>query len=146
MAKKMGLWIDHRKAVIVEVTQQGEETQMILSHVVKQLRRTGDSPLKGSYEAQLVPADDSREAGLTGSLNMYYNEVITHMTDAGSIFIFGPGEAKGELEKRIEKSPLHGHIVGLETAGTMTDRQIAAKITAYFQKNTSTQAKPGSSK
>ena len=136
MGTKMGMWIDHRKAVIVSVTDQGPETQMLLSLVVKQLRRTGDSPLKGSYEAQLVPADDSREAGLTGSLNMYYDEVISRLGDAESILLFGPGEAKDELKKRINKGPLNGRIVSLQTADKMTDRQIAAKVTQYFQENT----------
>ncbi len=70
MRAKAGLWIDHQKAVIVVVTGKGEETQLILSQVEKQLRRSGDSPLKGPYEAQLVPADDSQGAGLMGTLNI----------------------------------------------------------------------------
>jgi hypothetical protein len=50
MKKVAGLWIDHRKAVIVFVTDQGEETRLIISKAEKQVRRTGDSPLKGPYE------------------------------------------------------------------------------------------------
>lgn len=135
MGTKAGLWVDHRKAVIVVVTDQGEETKMILSKVDKQLRRTGDSPLKGPYEAQLVPADDSQEAGLKGALNMYYDEIIESIPDADAILIFGPGEAKGELKNRIEKGPLSGRVVGFETVDKMSDQQIAAKVTHYFQEN-----------
>ena len=64
--------------------------------VEKQRRRSGNSPLKGSYEAQQVPADDSREARLTGTLNIYYYAVIACIRDAESILIFGPGEGKAE--------------------------------------------------
>ena len=39
MKKETGLWIDHRKAVIVVVTDQGEETRLIKSKADKQLRR-----------------------------------------------------------------------------------------------------------
>jgi len=60
MSTQVGLWIDHRKATMVAVTEKGEETSEILSDVEKQLRRSGDSPLKGTYEALQVPADDSR--------------------------------------------------------------------------------------
>jgi hypothetical protein len=133
MGTKTGLWIDHRKAVLVTVTDTGEETTQILSEVEKQLRRTGDSPLKGPYEAQLVPADDSREAGLTGSLNMYYDAVIASIRDAESLLIFGPGEAKEELRNRIEKASLAGRIAGIETTDKMTDQQVAAKVRQYFQ-------------
>ena len=133
METKMGVWIDHRKAVIVDLTEKGPETRIVLSGVDKQLRRTGDSPLKGRYEAQMVPADDSRQAALTGELNSYYDQVILSMRNACAIYICGPGEAKGELRNRIEQGPLSGRITAIETADTMTDRQIAARIAEHFR-------------
>ena len=99
MSIKAGLWIDHRKAVIVVVTDTGEEIIQVLSNAEKQLRRTGSTPLKGNFEAQMVPADDNRQRTFTGQLNTYYDEVITCMRDPESILIFGPGVAKGELKK-----------------------------------------------
>ena len=134
MKRAAGLWIDHRKAVIVVVTDKGEETKLIISQVEKQLRRSGDSPLKGPYEAQQVPLDDSRERDLTGRLNIYYDAVIACIRDAESILIFGPGEAKGELKKRLERNKLGGRIVGVETVDKMTDRRIAAKVRQRFPK------------
>jgi hypothetical protein len=129
----VGLWIDHRKAVIVVMTDQGEETKLIISKVEKQLRRSGDSPLKGRYEAQQVPLDDSRQRDFTGHLNIYYDAVIACIREADSILIFGPGEAKGELEKRLANKGLGGRVVGIETVDKMTDRQIAAKVRQHFR-------------
>ena len=133
MKTQVGVWIDHRKAVIVVVTDTGEEIRLIISKTEKQLRRAGDSPLKGPYEAQQVPADDSRERKLTGHLNIYYDAVIAGIREADSLLIFGPGEAKGELTKRLERHHFSGRIVGSETADKMTQRQIAAKVRQYFQ-------------
>lgn len=132
MRTKVGLWIDHRKAIIVTVTDKGEEIGLIVSKVEKQLQRSGDSPLKGSYESQKVPADGSRQRTFTAHLNIYYEAVIACLRDAESILIFGPGEAKGELKKRLEESRLGGRIAGVETVDKMTDRQIAAKVRQYF--------------
>ena len=134
MKTKMGLWIDHRKAIIVAVTDKGEETALIISKVEKQLRRSGDSPLKGSFETSQVPASDSRQRTLTGHLNIYYDAVIASISDAESILIFGPGDAKDELKKRLKRNNLSGRIAGIETVDRMTDRQIAAKVRKYFQK------------
>lgn len=132
MGAKVGLWIDHRKAVIVTITEKGEEIGLIVSGVERQLRRSGDSPLRGPYEPQQVPADDSRQNAFTGHLNIYYDAVIAAIRDAGSVLILGPGEAKDELRKRLEGNHLGERIVGVEAVDRMTDRQIAAKVRHYF--------------
>ncbi|MGA2222511.1 MAG: hypothetical protein ABSH21_12200 [Verrucomicrobiia bacterium] len=51
---------------------------------------------------------------------------------ADSILLFGPGEAKGELKKRLERDNLGGRIVAIQTVDKMTDRQVAAKVHEYF--------------
>ena len=132
MRRRVGLWIDHRKAIIVVVTDKGEEIGLIISKAEKQLRRSGDSPLKGPYESQQVPADGSRQRTFTGHLNIYYDAVIACIGDAESILIFGPGEAKDELKKHLDKNRLGGRIAGVETVDKMTDRQIAAKVRQHF--------------
>ena len=134
MKTKAGVWVDHREAVVVAITDKGEETGLVISHVEKQLRRTGDSPLKGPFESLEVPASDSRQRALTGHLNMYYDAVIACVRDAESILIFGPGEAKGELKARLDKNNLGKRVVGIETADKMTDRQIAAKVRERYTK------------
>lgn len=133
MKTTKGLWIDHRKAVIVAVTDKGEEVKEIASHVEKQQSRFEGVRSTAPYPAQLIPADDSQQRDLTGQLDKYYDEVIGQLRDAESILIFGPGEAKGELAKRIENAGLSGRIENVETVDKMTVPQIAAKVRTYFQ-------------
>jgi hypothetical protein len=132
MKTTVGLWIDHRKAIIVAVTNKGEETKLIISKVEKQPGRFAGVRSTTPYESQQVRADDSRERKFTGHLNIYYDAVIACIRDAESILIFGPGEAKGELQKRIKKNNLGGRIVGIETVDKMTDRQIESKVRQYY--------------
>jgi hypothetical protein len=113
--------------------RQGSEVKGILSHVEKQLGRFEGERSTTSYPAQLVPADNSQQRDFTGRLDKYYDEVISHLRDAESVLIFGPGEAKGGLAKRIEGSNLSGRIAGIETVDKMTDRQIAAKVRAHLK-------------
>ena len=135
MKTATGLWIDHRKAVIVTVAGREENVKEIPSHVEKQLGRIEGARATTPYEAQLVPADDSQERGLTGHLVKYYDEVVSHLRDAKTILIFGPGEAKGELVKRIERDKLSERIVRIETADKMTVPQITAEVRKYLKKN-----------
>jgi hypothetical protein len=127
-----GLWIDHREAVIVILSDKGEETRRVKSHVEKQLRRSGRSPSEASFEAQMMPADDSREREYSGHLANYYDEVICCLRPAKAILLFGPGEAKGELRKRIKRNKLDMRITGCETSDKMTERQIARKVREHF--------------
>lgn len=126
MKQQVGLWIDHRESVIVIVTDEREETKRTTSNMEKHVRFSGG--------AQQVTAEDMRDRRFTGHLNKYYDEVILCLRDAESILIFGPGEAKVELEKRLESEGLEGRIVGIEAVDKMTDRQIAARVRQRFLK------------
>ena len=126
MKKEIGLWIDHRKAVIVIIKDEEEEVKKITSNMEKHVRFTsGRTSEDGSTE-------DVRDRQFGNHLNGYYDEVIANIRDADTIQIFGPGEAKGELEKRIKHEGLKAHILALETVDKMTDRQIAAKVRERF--------------
>ena len=125
MSKQVGLWIDHRKAVIVLITDEGEEVKKIVSGMEKHVRFAGHAAEGGTGE-------DVSDRKFENHLNSYYDEVIAVIRDADSIQIFGPGEAKCELEKRLESEGLKEHVLSIETADKMTDRQIAAKVREYF--------------
>lgn len=128
MKKQAGLWIDHRKAVIVLVTDEGEDIQKIESGMGRHVRYRGASTTKSAYSTQYQQGDDQLDNKFTEQLNKFYDEVIAHIRDADSIQIFGPGEAKGELEKRIEHEGLKARVLAIETVDKMTDRQITAKV------------------
>ena len=130
--KNAGVWIDHRSAQIVGLSPEGHITSEILSHVEKHPERGGDSPMRGAYEAQQVPADDRRQRALTGELNVYYDAVIEALRDYGQLLLFGPGEAKGELRARLLKRKQDGRVSAVENADHMTHRQIIAKVQSHF--------------
>jgi hypothetical protein len=122
MKTGVGLWIDHKRAVIVFVTGKDTETRLISSNIEKHHRQSGVA----------TPADDVRQRELTGHLNHFYDEVVSNIREVEFILILGPGEAKGELKKRLEKDNLSRRIVGLETSDKMTDKQIVAVVRGHF--------------
>ena len=128
----VGLWIDRRKAVIVSITATTSTTTSILSHIDKQPGRAEGLRSTSRFEPQLVPADDSRERRHTGLLNLYYDEVIAHIRNAPSILAFGPGEAKGELRRRLALNKSDLRAFNFEIADKMTDRQIVAKTRQWL--------------
>lgn len=132
MNQNIGIWIDHRRAVIVALATGGETLEVIESHVEKHPERGGDSPLKGDYEARQVPADDRRQRALTGDLNRYYDAVIAVLPQHATILLLGPGEAKGELHKRISATKSQLQVLADQTEDKLSDKQIIAKVHAHF--------------
>ena len=132
MKKHGGIWIDHRKALVVVLDGPGEHVTVIDSEVEKHPERAGDSPLHGSYEAAQVPPDDRRQRALTGELNVYYEAVIASLRDVERFLVCGPGEAKGELVKRLQKHKLDGRVAAVQAADKMTDRQLVAHVREFY--------------
>ena len=121
MKKGIGLWIDHRKAVVVLISDEGEVVREITSNMEKHVRFSEGAPMAGS-------AEDMRDRQFGNQLNSFYDAVIAVIPEGTSIQIFGPGEAKGELKKLLESKDMGGRIVSVETVDKMTDRQIIAKV------------------
>jgi hypothetical protein len=132
MGNQAGIWIDHRRAVIVELTPDGEVVKTIESHVQKHPQRGGDSPMKGTYEARQVPADDSRQRALTGELDRYYDAVIAALPEKDNLLVLGPGEAKAEFRTRLSKLRPRALVSAIEAADKMTEHQIIVKCRAHF--------------
>ena len=132
MNSNVGVWIDHREAILVKLSDSGEETVHVKSGAESQLRRSSDHP-SGTFEPSHVPPDDTRERKFAAELKTFYDEVITHLSHAGAILIIGPGEAKKELKNRMgAKHPVAGNVV-VETADSMTQPQVVARVREHFQ-------------
>jgi hypothetical protein len=121
MIQKVGLWIDHQKAIVVTMLEKGEEITEMKPEVEKEVE---------------ILANDRRQSSFSEHLNIYYDALIASMGETVSILVFGLGEAKDEFKKRLEKDEqLSDRIVDVLTADKMTDRQIAAKVREYFHAN-----------
>jgi hypothetical protein len=129
MKKKAGLWIDHREAFIVTVTGKREETNRISSNIELDAQFSGNSRSAGAQDVE-----DVQDRKLVHNLKCYYDAIIEHIQNAESIWIFGPGEAKGELVKRLKSNNLGQHIVSIDTVDKLTDPQIVAKVRHDFPK------------
>ena len=127
MKKKIGLWLDHREAIIVVLSYQGEQITRIKSGAEKQIRLEG-----GSRQDGLQTTETLRDKKFAMQLGKYFDDIIAYIRGAELIQIFGPGEAKHELMKRLENDGLKERIVEVENADSMTDNQIAAKVREYF--------------
>jgi len=142
MKTYIGIWVDHKKAVIVTKKQPErsyeEDVELsvtqISSDVERKVRLSGGSRTRNTpWGPQEIAVDSKIEARQKQQLKKFYHQIIEVIKEADKILIMGPGEAKLELKKEIEKSKaLIPKIVGVHTSDKMTNNQIAAKVKSYF--------------
>jgi hypothetical protein len=125
MNHRVGVWIDHRKALIVTVTEDGQHTSLVVSNIEKNPRAASNAVVQA--------AEDRRQRALTNHLNTYYHLVISAVREAHSIYVCGPGESKLELKKQLARHRTATRLEALESAGKMTDRQFIAKVRRHFR-------------
>lgn len=124
MSLNVGIWIDHKKAVIVSAAASGVSAATLESDVGAHPRYSGPQGHgdEKNYE------DRHRQ-----HLDRYYDEVIARMGQPEELLIFGPGEAKLELKERIgHVKALSGSVLNVETTDKLTDPQIIAKVKKHF--------------
>lgn len=128
VSHQVGVWIDHREAFVVFSNEPTIKEHSISSGIEKHVR----------YSARGIESDglaeNQRDRRFEQHLDRYYDEVIEYIHGATAIYIFGPGEAKGEFKKRIEHKGLGNHIAGVEAADNLTNNQISAKVQDFFHK------------
>jgi hypothetical protein len=132
MNHNVGVWIDHKKAVIVSASTGRVITTTVESDVGPHARHSGraeyltsDGPQGGRGEKKYEHRYDQR-------LDRYYDEVIGQLGEPEALLIFGPGEAKRQLRERLTKA-LSECAISLETTDKLTDPPIVAKVRKHYR-------------
>ena len=124
MNHNVGIWIDHKKAVIVSASTDGVTSKTLESEVGSHGRFSG---------LQEGGGEKKYEDRYGEHLDQYYDQVISELGQPEALLIFGPGEAKMQLKDRLSRSkPLSERIVGVETSDKLTDPQIVAKVKEHY--------------
>jgi hypothetical protein len=132
MATKAGVWIDHRQALVVLITDAGQEIKKFQAVPELRAQPAGSSRSKNKYTPNDFVAEDTRERRLVAERKKVFEEVLACIRGADGLLILGPGEAKGEFQKHILAKKLRGLAVELVTTDKLSDRQLAAKVSAHF--------------
>ena len=134
MSRTIGLWIDHKEAVLVSIKDKVTSVHRVESEVGTRFSPSGGWKAGGTALAQSIVKEQTADERRKHGLHAYYQELIKAVSAAEELFIFGPGEAKHELVKEIDKNKgLHVRISAVETCDKMTEPQIAAKVREFFK-------------
>jgi hypothetical protein len=124
MNHDVGVWIDHKKAVIVSIAAGQITTRTLKSDVGPHPRYSGSQEGGGEKKYEERHNHD---------LDRYYDDVIGQLDEPDALLLFGPGEAKLQLEQRLRRAKVSSErIVAVESTDKLTDPQIVAKVKEHF--------------
>lgn len=132
MATKAGVWIDHKQAIVVLITDAGQEIKKVKSSGEKPIRPAGATSSLTKHTPNDFVAEKRLERKLVAARKNVYEEVLDCIQGADALLVIGPGEAKGEFIKHMKAKKVRGVVVETETADKMTDNQLAAKVKKHF--------------
>ncbi|NJC94858.1 MAG: hypothetical protein FIB03_00735 [Anaerolineae bacterium] len=132
MDRNLGLWIDHKQAYLIWYDRR--KVEVIPSNLEPRTHFSGGTRIGGRYN-QRVDSELRYNDRYKNQLSKYYQQVISTIQNADSIFIMGPGEAKLELEKAIKRyKDLARKLLKVEKADKMTKIQMIAYVRDFFSK------------
>jgi hypothetical protein len=133
MNDKVGVWIDHTKAVIVSGSADRVTTTTLESKIRPHSRYSGRAGSQTPDGPQDAGGEKKYEERYRQQLDRYYDEVISQLGQPEALLILGPGEAKLQLKERLSRSKaLSERIVGIETTDKLTVPQIIAKVKEHY--------------
>lgn len=124
VAKRVGIWMDHSTAHLMEYSSEDYEVNTIASKFTKPL-----------HQSKLLHSENSMHNKENQSLKIYYKELMDIIKEYDVVLLYGPTAAKTELSNMIREDHRFDKIkIETKSAEKMSHNQQHAFIKDYFSK------------
>lgn len=128
MAPQVGICLDRSKAFIVSIIHGKTRTATIISDIDE----TRHPRCGTEGRCTIIPERRLRQRRQE-LVRKFYRSIIQSVRDAGMIVVFGPGAAKSELVREMERcKPLRAHVIGLATTDKLALRQAELRVLEFY--------------
>jgi len=130
MSNGAGIWLDHRRALVVNFSADGHRIEEFFSGLRRLLKDVDGSQPRSLFGTKSKGARGPLPAPAEKvDLNAFLEVVAIAVRNADSIAVIGPGQAKSDLRKHLAQHRLEDRITSFEPAARMTD----AELVKHFQ-------------
>ncbi|MBT8262382.1 MAG: hypothetical protein KJO05_06140 [Bacteroidia bacterium] len=130
--KKAGIWIDSKKAMIIEPGAPYIKT--IESGIESRERFEGESEQEGRFGTQFLTNEKVKKNRQQHQVKRFMQSIIDEANDLDSVVLFGPSQMKVKLAKELENLPGNTiDVAGVEAAQKLSNNQLIAWVKDYFK-------------
>lgn len=120
--KRLGIWMDHNSAQIMEV-----KNYSILSNTINSNNIKGDMLQVGVDESLQQNTEQDQ-------INIYFKSLSTLIKGFEEVILFGPNEAKTELFNLLKNDSHYNEIkIEVETTDNLSVNQMHAFVREYYK-------------
>jgi len=155
MKKRVGVWIDTEKAVIISLKEEKKSVNILTPQPGKRISKSPKvsddirSIVASPIETKLRIPGDSKEFARSGNQHYstelknehklknekkrYFRNILEGIKDVDEVVLFGPSILKKELQSHIEKDPqLYPHLKAVESTNFMSDKQMVRWVEHFY--------------
>jgi hypothetical protein len=133
--KKVGIWLDSKKAIIVSITPN-EETVDTINSEVEFFNKTGSggSRVKSGVTQDVIHESKYLEKEKHQFKN-YFKNLADSISNSDELMLFGPANTSEKFKKELKEhyKSLFGKLKAVEKADSMTENQIKAYVIDFFR-------------
>ena len=134
MEKKVGIWLDTDKAILISLLPDGENITTIESMIDTRTRFPGEGKAYHRLGSMFVNPSKRNTNRKKHQMHHYLGTIIKSVQDASDILIFGPSTTKIELEKEIKKlHDFNDKKISVVSADKMTQKQTIAFVKNHYK-------------
>lgn len=131
---KIGVWLDHSKAYLIENDPFNEQIQTVYSEHDRYEREDGEGSDATFFSGHASNNEDGKEKRLRDRLNTYYKTIEKIITPYNEILLFGPTTAKNEFRNLIQQNKQFANkIIHVEKSDHMSENQMKAYVRDHFK-------------
>lgn len=119
--KRLGIWMDHSTANLIEFMDDKTETTVVDAQVGEQ-----DEPLNARDETMIQNKEQNE-------LSDYFKRISEVIKDYDEVLLFGPTHAKDELNNILKEDHHFDEVkIEIKPADNMTENQQEAFVKEHF--------------
>lgn len=131
---KVGIWLDQEKAYIIRIVGSEYPTiEKIKSNVESRVRYPGEVKAFTQFGNSLLDNQEKKQRRQRHQRHQYFKTIINSILDVDFIYLFGPSEARHELNNEIEKiHSLKEKVTAIKCTDRMSQEQMIQKVLNFF--------------
>lgn len=129
-----GIFIDHKKAIIVSIDTQNEITSEECKIPATPVRFNGESTDKTGLFRHTLNRQSHKQQKSQAEFKKFCKEIAGKIKRANQIYIFGPAEGKYDLYREIEsRKSMSDVYVEIGTSDKLTKAEVVRAVKEHYK-------------